>query len=171
MDHIMLQCIFTHILIAPFFNTSHHYQQKVWPPHKEFDHKQRCNLVVMAIRNGDKREHLAGSVSGACNSWSWGHEFESHIGQRACFKKKNGKGSLGWLSQLSLQLFILAQVMISESWNQAPHWALHWVQSPLVPLPLLLPPPTPVLSLSLSPPQINIFLKKEKKMVIRNGIK
>ena len=32
-------------------------------------------------------------------------------------------GMPGWLSWLSIQLFILAQVMIPESWDQAPHRA------------------------------------------------
>ena len=27
-------------------------------------------------------EGLAGSVSRACDSWSWGHKFEPHIGYR-----------------------------------------------------------------------------------------
>ena len=30
----------------------------------------------------------------------------------------------GWLNQLSIQLLVLAQVLISWSWDQAQHWAL-----------------------------------------------
>lgn len=54
MDHIMPQCIYTYTMIISFFNTSPH-QQKVWPPHKESDHKQRYTLAVMPIRSGDKK--------------------------------------------------------------------------------------------------------------------
>jgi len=31
--------------------------------------------------------HLAGSVSRACDSWSWGHEFEPHTGCSDFLKK------------------------------------------------------------------------------------
>ena len=34
-------------------------------------------------------------------------------------------GAPGWLSQSSCHLLIMAQVMISGSWDQAPHWAPH----------------------------------------------
>ena len=36
---------------------------------------------------------------------------------------------LGWLSWLSVWLLISAQVMISWSWDQAPHWVLCWLWS------------------------------------------
>ena len=53
----------------------------------------------------------------------------------------------GWLNQWSGQLLILAQVMISALWDQAPGWAPHWAWSQLkiLPLPLLF-----ILSLFLS---------------------
>ena len=35
------------------------------------------------------------------------------------------EGLPGWLSQLSIQLLISAQVLISGLWIQAPHWAPH----------------------------------------------
>ena len=38
--------------------------------------------------------------------------------------KMFGKGAPGWLSQLSIGLLISAQVLISGSWVQAPHWIL-----------------------------------------------
>ena len=57
----------------------------------------------------------------------------------------------GWLSQLSIQLLISAQVMTTKLWDEAPCWALHWVWSLFK-----IPPPPPSLllslSLSLSPP-------------------
>ena len=34
----------------------------------------------------------------------------------------------GWLSGLSVHLLILAQVMISGSWDLTLHWALHWAE-------------------------------------------
>ena len=42
------------------------------------------------------------------------------------FHKKYDFGIPGWLSWLSLQLLISAQVMILELWDWAPSWALHW---------------------------------------------
>ena len=63
-----------------------------------------------------------------------------------------------WLSWLSNQLLISAQVMISWWWDQAPHWALHWSWSLLRILSLPLPLPLPCLcslSLSLSLSKIN----------------
>ena len=72
--------------------------------------------------------------------------------------KKPWPWTPGWLSKLSVQLFILAQVMISESWDQAQCQALHWAWSLLkiLSFPLLLSPnATPVHEclclLSLSP--------------------
>ena len=41
-----------------------------------------------------------------------------------CLFKKT-LGAPGWLSQLSIQLLISAQVL-RGSWVRAPHWALHW---------------------------------------------
>lgn len=38
-------------------------------------------------------------------------------------------GAPGWLSQLSIQLLISAEVLISESWVQALRWAPGWVGS------------------------------------------
>ena len=38
-------------------------------------------------------------------------------------------GAPGWLSQLSIALLFLAQVMISGSWDGAPCWALCWAWS------------------------------------------
>ena len=38
-------------------------------------------------------------------------------------------GAPGWLSQLSFQLLILTQVLISWSWDQALHQAQHWAWS------------------------------------------
>ena len=35
----------------------------------------------------------------------------------------------GWLSQLSVQLLVLAQVMVLWSWDEASCWALHSAQS------------------------------------------
>ena len=35
-----------------------------------------------------------------------------------------------WLSWLSVWLLISAQVMISQLWDQAPHWALSWQHEP-----------------------------------------
>ena len=42
------------------------------------------------------------------------------------FFKKWATGAPGWLSQLSGQLLILAQVMISQLWVWAPRWAPYW---------------------------------------------
>ena len=55
--------------------------------------------------------------------------------------------ALWWLGPLSILLLVSAQVMISGSWDLAPHWALCSAWSRLDPLPLLLPS---MLSLSLS---------------------
>ena len=57
---------------------------------------------------------------------------------------RNNKSEMpGWLSQLNIWLFILAQVMISGSWDGAPHGAPHWIwillQILFLPLPLPLP--------------------------------
>jgi len=38
--------------------------------------------------------------------------------------KKVISGAPGWLSWLSVRLLILVQVVISGSWDQAPHWVL-----------------------------------------------
>ena len=38
--------------------------------------------------------------------------------------KRTVPGAPGWLSQLSSQLLVSAQVMISQSWDRAPHRAL-----------------------------------------------
>lgn len=53
-------------------------------------------------------------------------------------KKNADLGAPGWLSLLSIWLLILAQVMILESWDRAPHQALHRVWSLLKILSLLL---------------------------------
>ena len=53
-------------------------------------------------------------------------------------------GGLGWLSRLSVGLLINTQVIISGSWDQAPHQAaclvqsLHKPPSPPLPLPISL---------------------------------
>ena len=55
-------------------------------------------------------------------------------------KNQSHLGAPGWFSQLGVQFLILGQVVISESQDQALHWALCSAHSVLVPLPLLLPP-------------------------------
>ena len=77
-------------------------------------------------------------------------------------------GAPGWLSGLSVQLLISAQVMIPGLWDWAPCWALHWAWS------LLKVPPT--LSLCPSPTRLNasaralyLSLKKKKKDKIRHS--
>ena len=45
--------------------------------------------------------------------------------------KRKRLGAPGYLSQLSIRLLILAQVMISGSWDWAPCWALPWAWSML----------------------------------------
>jgi len=67
-------------------------------------------------------------------------------------------GAPEWLSQLSVWLSVLAQVVVSGSWDGAPRRALCSAQGLLVPLPLLLP--LSLLSLSLSLRQINKIFKK-----------
>ena len=50
--------------------------------------------------------------------------------KEGCLKsplKGLGRGAPGWLSWLNVWLLILAQVMISQTWDQAPRWALHCV--------------------------------------------
>ena len=42
---------------------------------------------------------------------------------------ENTLGVPGWLSQFSIQLLILAQVTISESWDWLPCGAPHWVRN------------------------------------------
>ena len=74
------------------------------------------------------------------------------------------KGGTWVLSQLSLWLLILAQVVISGSWDQAPRWASHSFPSrgSACPSPSpFAPPPTHARSLSLSlfPYQINKIFK------------
>jgi len=65
-------------------------------------------------------------------------------------------GVLGWLSRLSNRLLILAQVMISRSWDRAPHRTSCSVESLFEILSLPLPLPLLVHSLK----QINKSLKK-----------
>lgn len=67
-------------------------------------------------------------------------------------------GSPGWLNRLNFWLLVLAQVIISGSWDGAPSWALHSAQSLLVPSPLPLSLTLLVPSLSLS----NKTLKNQK---------
>ena len=55
-----------------------------------------------------------------------------------CLKKR--KGAPGWLSQLSIWLLILTQVIISGLWDQPPCWAPTWVGSLLEILSHPLPP-------------------------------
>ena len=66
--------------------------------------------------------------------------------------KKHRHGAPGWLSRLSIQLLILAQVMISWFVSSSPTWDLAW--DSLSPC-LSAPPP-----LSLSLPKINLKKKK-----------
>ena len=69
-------------------------------------------------------------------------------------------GVLGWCSQLSFWLLVLAQVMISQSWDQPPHLAWCLAQSLLEFLsPSPSAPTTPLLTLSLS--QINKYIFKK----------
>lgn len=72
--------------------------------------------------------------------------------------KKIARGLI-WLS---LWLSILAQVIFSGSQNWAPHGALRWAQSLLVPLPLLLPSLPCSLSSSLSISKINLKIWGKK---------
>ena len=68
----------------------------------------------------------------------------------------------------SVKCLPAAQVMISRSWDRAPHGAPCSVGNLLLPLPLLLPPQ--VLSLSLSLLNKNkIFEKEEEEEEIRDG--
>ena len=70
-----------------------------------------------------------------------------------------------WVAQ-SFGHLPLAQVMIPESWNQAPRWAPCSVGSLPLPFPLLLP----LLVLSHSLSQINkIFLKNKNKLFTYEG--
>ena len=68
--------------------------------------------------------------------------------QKYCLKSSMSRSTWGF-SQLSVWLLILAQVMISELWDQVPHWAPHWMWNLLK-----------ILSLCPLPPKC--FLKKEK---------
>ena len=80
-------------------------------------------------------------------------------------KKEEERGAPGWLSQLSIQLLVLAQVMISRSRDGA-QVGLHTQQGVglefFLPLPLPLPSPTCVRTFF---PLLNkyINIKKKKK--------
>jgi len=43
--------------------------------------------------------------------------------------KKNEIGAPGWFSWIDIHLLISAQVLISGSCVEAPHWAPHWAWS------------------------------------------
>ena len=67
------------------------------------------------------------------------------------FLKNGSQRTPGWLSRLSIQLLISAQVMIPGSWDEAQRWAPGWVWGLLeiLSLPLSAPlVPPPILSVS-----------------------
>lgn len=70
-----------------------------------------------------------------------------------------------WLSQLSHLLLTSAQVMLPESWDQAPDWAPPWVQILLEILPLSLCP-----SPSSYTQSVSISQKKEKVKKKERGV-
>ena len=83
------------------------------------------------------------------------------------FQKKSMLRGSWWSSQLSVQLLVLAQDVISGSWDQAPHWALRSVKNLLeiVSPSLFLSLSTSHLcSLSLSLFQINKSIFKKQKV-------
>ena len=75
---------------------------------------------------------------------------------------QNKAGVPRWLSWLGFQLLVSAQVMISESWDQDPHWALCSSWSVLVPLP---PPAYAFFSLSLTNTCIHTIFKNKPKKI------
>ena len=84
---------------------------------------------------------------------------QHHVLLFVFFYNIRGPGAHGWLSQLSIRLLLLSQIMISRSWDQSLHWlcAVHGVCLGFSLSPFLLPSPAHTLSLSL---KINKHWKK-----------
>ena len=104
---------------------------------------------------------LRGAYSTKMKHWWWRKKSplatKDGEGMSMLIKKWSSWGT--WVAQL-VEHLPLAQIVISGSWDWAPHWAPGSAESLFLPLLLPLPPPTCAVSLSLSN-EINKNLQKK----------
>ena len=113
-----------------------------------------CNTAYKLVPAGDNKAPISHHQSSSIELLECAYNLAAGFYTcRASDSKRSETGVPVWYSELSVQLLVLAQVVIWGLWDRAPSWTQHWPQSLLKllsPSPFAVPILHPTYPLSLS---------------------